>query len=313
MSSGVGTCSADKQSSSCSLYGGQTGWLLSTLQAPQWGREDNEFQPLSQPFCWRNTKHAFTHTLTQTHIHSVWNYKITVIKQLQTGWYSQTQPLNHNPKIPPHQQITLHQEALLMLLLHCGRREKNTLKHQDPRMKANTWRAQKAGNSMQILSKNPPIHSPLRPYQYFEQGESIYMVLYFPILSSGGNPTASPEETNAPASPCFSSCWQGEEAPHTLFLSEQRSVCKCSRCVCLCVFVHCMSLDFTWTPDVQEKKKACLHARVCIRGGSLRLSHKKLPLHMHVPPSLSVCNSVCLCCKCVITVTFLSLDNDRGF
>lgn len=42
-----------------------------------------------------------------------------------------------------------------MLLLHCGRWEKNTLKHQDPQMKANTWRAQKAGNSILILSRTP--------------------------------------------------------------------------------------------------------------------------------------------------------------
>lgn len=51
---------------------------------------------------------------------------------------------------------------------------------------------------MQILSVRPKTF-PLRPYLYFEKGESIYKMLYFPILSSGGNPRASPEETNAPA------------------------------------------------------------------------------------------------------------------
>lgn len=110
-------------------------------------------------------------------------------------------------------------------------------------MKENTWGAQKAGNSMQILSA-PPQASLLSPYQYFEQGESIYMVLYFPILSSGGNPRASPEVSNAPASISLPLILLTRGRSPIRPFPQCATECIYSRCVCVCVRVLCEGLWF---------------------------------------------------------------------
>lgn len=69
-------------------------------------------------------------------------------------------------------------------------------------------------------------------------------------------------------SPCFSSCWQGEETLHALFLSVQQSPCahtvRVYVCVCvLCVCPLCKSYGFTRTPDVWEDKR-CMCACWCV-------------------------------------------------
>lgn len=97
----------------------------------------------------------------------------------------------------------LHQEALLMLLLPSGRWKKNTITlkwGKDPHGWKKTHTVGRNFNANLICPPSPLQPSPLKPYQYFERRESIYMILYFPTLSSAGNPRASPKETNAPAS-----------------------------------------------------------------------------------------------------------------
>ena len=128
----------------------------------------------------------------------------------------------------------MHQEALLILWFPCGRWEKNTIKHineTEIQIKENSWgaRTQKAGNSMQISS----CPTTLIPYLYFEQRGSIYVVWYFPLLSSEGNPRGSPEESNAPASTSMRLIlltW-GRSLAHLFLQCDTVSMCPYIRCV----------------------------------------------------------------------------------
>lgn len=87
----------------------------------------------------------------------------------------------------------------------------------------------------------------------------------------------------------FSSCWHGEEAANTLFLSVTQSLCPCTLGVCLylcvCVCVLWLYTD-TWCVggweihaclSVGVRIKMCLHAE------------DSLWRHLHVPASLCAC------------------------
>lgn len=151
MSSGVGTCSADRHSSSSSLFGGQTGWLLSTLHRPQWvgGRRTNhnEFQPLSQPGHRKDPKRKRAQASTHIQMH---NGRLGLLNCS----HNTASKRHQTHKEALYQQITVHQDALLMLLLPCGRWEgKYTQVKQRPtRIKSTRTQRENGGNSMQIQS-----------------------------------------------------------------------------------------------------------------------------------------------------------------
>lgn len=122
------------------------------------------------------------------------------------------------------------------------------------------------------------------------------MVLYFPILSSGGNPRASPEETNAPASTSLLLILltRGRSPTRPFPLCATESLCIYSRCVSFCVravCVLCESSGFTRTPDVGEGKRcmrACwlVYYRPCLQ---LPSSTQRLPLSAHTCHCVRVC------------------------
>ena len=161
-------------------------------------------------------------------------------------------------------------------------------------------------NANLVCAALPPAFSPppLRPYQYFERGESIYMVLYFPILSSGGNPRASPEETNAPASiPLLLILLTRRRSPTRPFPPRAtESTHTYSRCVCVCVCV-CVC--------ARSARGTALHghlmcgrikdAGVCIKGSAFSFPvDAKPPSESNSHHCLCVCFGVCVCvCVCV--------------
>ena len=140
----------------------------------------------------------------------------------------------------------------------------------------------------------PPKTFPLRPYLYFERGDSIYKMLYFPILSSGGNPRASPEETNARLPPpCLSSCSQGEDASHTLFLRRLQSLTVYSMCVCGCVWGLCVcsarALDLHGPLMCWRVKDACVQCMLlCVLKAVTVHAKTSLWVQIHVTVSVSV-------------------------
>lgn len=193
-------------------------------------------------------------------------------------------------KQPPINKLHCIIEALLMLLLPCGWWEKNTIKHLSE-TKIHMDESKHMGSMERRKFNANIVLPPPRPlrwgHQYFEQGESIYMVLYFPIPSSGGNPTASPEETDAPASMSL-----------LLILLTRRGSPTHPFPQCVCVF-FCAKLCVrsAWGLTLhghlmcERIKDACVHTGVCVKGCSC-----SFPVHTksaHACPCL-LCVFVCV-------------------
>ncbi len=136
------------------------------------------------------------------------------------------------------------------------------------------------------------------------------MVLYFPILSSGGNPRASPEETNAPASISLLLILltRGRSPTRPFPQCATESMCTYSRCVCVCVCVCIRGLCVCSAGGLAlhghlmcgRVKDACMHAGVCIKGCAC-----SFPVHAKSP---SECTYVSLpICVCACVYVFLML------
>lgn len=167
-------------------------------------------------------------------------------------------------------------------------------------MKENTHSRQK----FQCKSHLPPSPlqpSPLKPYQYFERRESIYMILYFPTLSSAGNPRASPKETNAPASisQLLILLTRRRSPTHSFAQSAAESVCTYSTCL----RARAVRLCAAWALALhghlmcRRVKDACMQAAVCIRGCPCNFSVQAL--------SERTC-LILFVCRCVILMVYRS-------
>ncbi len=106
------------------------------------------------------------------------------------------------------------------------------------------------------------------------------MVLYFPILSSGGNPRAAPEESNAPASISLLLILltRGRSRARSVPQCAAESVGIYSRCLCVCVRALCVrsvrAAALHGHLMCGSIKDACMYAGVCIKGCTL-----SLPVH----------------------------------
>lgn len=173
--------------------------------------------------------------------------------------------------------------------MHCRRYKKNTIKHISETEIHNTRGAQK---QKAVNSMSPPPSSKMRPYQYFEWGESIHMGLYFPHLSSGGNPRSSPEETSAPASISLFLIlltW-GRSLARPFPQCATESMSMHSRCVSTCARVCTLQERWLYTDTWRVggwKMHACLS--VCV---SKSVFTRKAPCnctYMSLPLSVCAC------------------------
>lgn len=157
----------------------------------------------------------------------------------------------------------------------------------------------------------PPLQpSLLKPYLYFERGESIYMVLYFPFLSSGGNPRAGPEETDAPAStsPRLILLTWGRSPTWPFPQCATESLCIYSRCVCV------------WGLRVRSARALALHGHLmcgrvkdaCMLACLLKAVLAASQFTLRLPVSAHTCQRVRVCSWCFITLIFLSCPPPMG-
>lgn len=121
------------------------------------------------------------------------------------------------------------------------------------------------------------------------------MILYFPTLSSGGNPRASPKETNAPASisQLLILLTRRRSPTHSFPQCAAESVCTYSMCLCARAVRLCSAWALALHGHLmcRRVKDACMQAAVCIRGCPCNFSVQAL--------SERAC-LILFVCRCVI-------------
>lgn len=159
-----------------------------------------------------------------------------------------------------------------MLLLPCGRQEKNTIKHfkfdKDPHgWKQTRW--EHGENEIQCKSRLAPPHYSVLPVEAIgilsEENLFIWCCIFLFCPLEEIPELALRRLMPQLPSPCSSSCWQGEETPHTLFRSVNSAVYTCvfvCKAAHVCVGALCelwLYMD-PWCEGGQE-----MHAGVCIK------------------------------------------------